>query len=177
MERKVKYNYEFKLRCVEEVLKKHQSVTTTANKNGLATTNLKEWISYYIQFGNEGLLPRQENASYSVDFKLKVLQTIQKNSLSLGKACLIFDIRAKSTILGWQRKYTKEGLAGLELKLKGRPTPMNSKRAKKTPDKPLTREEELLRENEYLRCEIALLKKFNALIQAKKLQQQKRLKP
>lgn len=40
------------------------------------------------------------------------------------------------------------------------------KRKKRKSDKPLTREEELLLENERLRCEVALLKKFNALIQA-----------
>lgn len=34
-------------------------------------------------------------------------------------------------------------------------------------DKPLTREEELLLENEALRCELAYLKKLQALIQPK----------
>ncbi|WP_207895606.1 hypothetical protein [Sphingobacterium alimentarium] len=36
----------------------------------------------------------------------------------------------------------------------------------------MTREEELLRENEELRCEVAFLKKYNALIQA--LEEQER---
>jgi transposase len=174
MERKVKYNYEFKLRCVEEVLKKHRSVIATANKNGIADTNLKRWISCYIKFGNEGLLPRQRNTNYSVDFKLKVLQTIQNKLLSLGEACLTFNIPAKSTIMSWQRKYAEEGLAGIELKPKGRPASMNFKRKS---DKPLTREEELLREIEYLRAENELLKKFNALVQAEQANQNKRLKP
>ena len=40
------------------------------------------------------------------------------------------------------------------------------KRKKRKSDKPLTREEELLLENEKLRCENALLKKLQALIQA-----------
>ena len=54
---------------------------------------------------------------------------------------------------------------------------MSFKRAKKKTDKPLSREEELLKEIEYLRAENELLKKFNALVQSKELQQQKRLKP
>jgi transposase len=177
MERKVKYNYEFKLRCVEEVLKKHRSVITTANRNGIADSNLKLWISCYIKFGNEGLLPRQRNQNYSVDFKLKVLQTIENKSLSLGKACLTFNIPAKSTIMSWQRRYAKEGLAGIELKPKGRPASMNFKRKKRKSGKPLTREEELLRELEYLRAENELLKKFNALVQAEQANQNKRLNP
>ena len=42
----------------------------------------------------------------------------------------------------------------------------NFKRKKHKSDKPLTREEELLLENEALRCENELLKKLEALIQA-----------
>ena len=43
---------------------------------------------------------------------------------------------------------------------------MNNKRKKRKSAKPLTREEELLLENEALRCELDFLKKFQALIQA-----------
>ena len=176
MERKVKYNYEFKLRCVEEVLKKHRSVITTANENGIGVSNLKIWISCYRKFGNKGLLPRQRNTNYSTDFKLQVLETIQKKSLSLGEACLTFNIPAKSTILCWQRRYVVEGLTGIKQPM-GRPASMNFKRKKRKSDKTLTREEELLRELEYLRAENELLKKFNALVQAERANQNKRLKP
>ena len=41
------------------------------------------------------------------------------------------------------------------------------KRKKSKSDKPLTREEELLKENERLRCENELLKKLQALAQAR----------
>ena len=44
----------------------------------------------------------------------------------------------------------------------------NFKRKKSKSDKPLTREEELLKENERLRCENELLKKLQALIQARR---------
>ena len=49
----------------------------------------------------------------------------------------------------------------------------NFKRSKRTSDKPLTREDELLRENERLRCELDLLKKLQALIQAEKTKKRK----
>ena len=42
------------------------------------------------------------------------------------------------------------------------------KRKKRKSDKPLTREKELLLENERLRAEIAVLKKLDALILARK---------
>lgn len=177
MERKVKYNYEFKLRCVEDVLKKHQSLIGTAKANDIALTGLKWWIRCYIAFGNEGLLPIQKNRNYSLSFKLKVLQAIEKKRLSLSTACLTFNIPARSTIISWQRRYAQEGLAGLEHKPKGRPISMTVKRKKKKSNQPLSREEELLRELEYLRAENEILKKFNALVQAEQTKQNKRLKP
>jgi transposase len=177
MERKVKYNYEFKLRCVEEVLRKHRSVNSVAYENSIASSNLNRWIKFYIEFGNEGLLPRQKNKSYSVNFKLQVLQAIENKSISLSKACLTFNIPRESTITSWQRKYEIEGTAGLQLKPKGRPATINFKRKKRKTDKTLTPEEELLRELEYLRAENEILKKFNALVQAEQAKQNKRLKP
>lgn len=177
MERKVKYTYEFKLRCVEEVLKKHQTVVATAKENDVALTGLKWWIRCYIALGKDGLLPSQKNTNYSITFKLKVLQAIEKKTLSLGQACLTFNIPARSTIISWQRRYAKEGLAGLKLKPIGRPVSMNIKRKKRKSNQPLSREEELLRELEYLRAENEILKKFNALVQAEQAKQNKRLKP
>ena len=59
MERKVKYNYEFKLRCVEEVLK-NRSLSTIAKENGIALTGLNVWIRCYHKFENAGLLPLQK---------------------------------------------------------------------------------------------------------------------
>ncbi|MEL1242620.1 transposase [Flavobacterium sp. DGU99] len=177
MERKVKYGYDFKLRCVNEVLKKHQAITVVAKENGIGKTGLKDWISRYLEFGNEGLLPIQKNKNYSAEFKLAVLKTIINKSLSLNKACLLFNIPSSSIIRRWQIRYTEEGLTGLKPKVKGRPIVMNFKRKQRKTDKPLTREEELLKELEYLRAENEILKKFNALVQAEQANQNKRLKP
>src|SRR6187431_528649 len=77
-------------------------------------------------------------------------------------------------IIQWQKKYKDKGTLSLECKPKGRPKSMNFKRAKKKTNKPLTREEELLLEIESLRCENALLKKFNALVQAEEIKNIKR---
>ena len=176
MERKVKYNYEFKLRCVEEVLKDHHSINSVAITNDIGKTSLGKWISFYQKYGNAGLLSRK-NQNYSPDFKFKVLQAVEEESLSLAEACLKFNISSMSVINNWQRKYSKENILGLENKPKGRPKSMKFKRAAKKSNKPLTREEELLLEIESLKCENELLKKFNALIQPKKLQAPKKPRP
>ena len=154
MERKVKYDYEFKLRCVEFVVKKHYSYGVVSKLEGPGKSNIRKWVGFYKKYGKTELLPRQ-NQIYSVDFKLKVLQSIDKNLLSLKEASLEFNIPSDSVIFKWQKDFTNFGLEGLQSKTQGRAKTMsNFKRKKRKSDKPLTREEALLLENEALRCEL-----------------------
>ncbi|QTD38784.1 transposase [Polaribacter batillariae] len=173
MGRKAKYSYEFKLHCVKEVLSRHQTVEAVSELNGCHHTTLHDWIRFYEKYGKKALLPRK-NRIYSLEFKLKVVEAIETNSLSLSQACLEFNIPTKSVIIKWQRSYKKQGIVGLNIKPRGKPKIMQFKRAKKKSNKPLTREEELLLENESLRAELDLLKKFQALIQE---DQNKKRKP
>ena len=168
MERKVKYDYTFKLECVELVIKKHYSNEYVSKLKNINESNVRKWVGFYRAFGKEGLLPRKNN-KYSIAFKLKVLKSIEKESLSLRESCLRFNIPSDSIVLKWKRDFTNFGLDGLQSKPIGRPKSMsNFKRKKRKSDKPLTREEELLKENERLRCENELLKKLQALIQARR---------
>jgi len=175
MERKVKYDYAFKLECVKLVLEKHYSCNAISKQKGLNESNIRKWVGFYKKYGKQGLLPRK-NQSYSVDFKLKVLKSIEDDFLSLSKSCLTFNIPDAAIIIKWQKDFANFGLEGLTSKPRGRPKSMNNfKRKKRKSDKPLTREEELLLENEALRCENDLLKKLQALIQAE--EQVKKRKP
>jgi transposase len=175
MERKVKYDYAFKLECVQLVLEKHYSCEFVSNQKDLHESNIRRWVDFYKKYGNPGLLSRK-NQRYSVDFKLKVLNSIDKNLLSLRETCLKFNIPSDSIIIKWQKDFTNFGLEGLQPKPKGRPKSMsNFKRKKHKSDKPLTKEEELLLENERLRCENALLKKLQALIQAEEAAKKRKL--
>lgn len=166
MERKAKYDYTFKLECVELVLKKHYTNGYVSKLKGVDESNIRKWISFYKTYGKVGLLPRK-NQNYSIDFKLKVLETIQSKSLSLRDTCLKFNIPDSAIIVKWKRNFANFGLEGLQTKSTGRPKSMSDiKRKIRKSDKPLTREEELLLENERLRCENDYLKKLQALIQA-----------
>ena len=168
MERKVKYDYAFKLECVELVLKKHYTDGYVSKLKQIPRWNIRKWVSFYKTYGEIGLLPRM-NQSYSSEFKLKVITAIEKESLSLLRAIVRFNIPDISIVLKWKKDFANFGLEGLESKPKGKPKSMgNFKRKKRKSDKPLTREEELLKENERLRCENELLKKLQALIQARR---------
>jgi transposase len=101
-----------------------------------------------------------------------VIQTIEKELLSLREACIRFNVPSESTIVSWKRVFEAEGILGFNNKPKGRPPKMKPpiKRKARKSSKPLTREQELLEELEYLRAENALLKKLQALVQADKKQ-------
>jgi transposase len=168
MERKVKYDYAFKLECVELVLKKHHSDGYVSKLKQIPRWNIRKWVSFYKVYGEVGLLPRI-NQSYSAEFKIKVLKTIEKKSLSLLATGLMFNIPDFAIIIKWRKDFANFGVEGLQPKQRGRPISMSDyKRKKSKSDKPLTREEELLKENERLRCENELLKKLQALIQARR---------
>jgi len=166
MERKIKYDYQFKLGCVELVVHQHYSYETVSKKKGISASNIRKWVSFYREYGKSGLLARK-NQVYSVDFKLKVLKSIEKDLLSLRETRLRFNIPSDSIIVKWKKDFANFGLEALKAKPKGRPKSMSDfKRTKRKSEKPLTREEELLKENEALRCELDFLKKLQALIQA-----------
>jgi len=170
MERKVKYDYAFKLECVEMVLNNHYSNDYVSKLKDIDKSSIRKWVGFYKTYGKAGLLPRK-NQNYSIVFKQKVLITIAKESLSLRESCLRFNIPDAAIIVKWKKDFATFGIEGLQPKQRGRPKYMsNYKRKKRKSDKPLTREEELLKENERLRCENELLKKLQALIQADKNQ-------
>lgn len=171
MGKRNKYDYEFRLKCVEAVLKQHRCVGSVAQEHGLHPSNLQLWLAFYDAYGEPGLKART-NRHYDLSFKITVLKTIEREQLSLREACTRFNIASDSVIVNWRKAYESEGKAGLVSKPKGRPPAMKPpiKRKAKTPNRPLTREEELLKENEYLRAENELLKKLQALAQAKKKQ-------
>lgn len=166
MGRNEKYDLPFKLKCVKLVVEDHYSCHTVSKQENIERIILRKWVGFYKKYGKIGLESRK-NQSYSIDFKLKVLQEMERKHLSFREACLEFNIPDSAVIVQWQKKFAAFGVAGLEPKPRGRPKTMaDYKRKKRKSDQPLTREEELLLENERLRREVDFLKKFNALIQA-----------
>ncbi|MCT3760870.1 transposase [Elizabethkingia anophelis] len=158
-----KYSLEFKLDCIARISRNHHSVHSVAQDLDLDPVVVRKWKSFYDLYGIEGL-QRRSNRIYDAKFKLKVLETIIAQGLSLKQATAKFNIAAESSIINWRKAYEKNGILGLRNKPKGRPSIMSDyKPKKKKSGKPLTREEELLLENERLRAELDFLKKLDAL--------------
>ena len=169
MYKRNKYNYEFRLQCVEAVLQEHRSIISVAKERGFNPSNLRLWIGFYKQYGASGLHQRAKQ-SYDLSFKLKVLQTINQECLSLSSACVRFNIPTESVIIRWRRAYESKGLSGLMAQPKGCSKNMKQpiKRKQRKPIGPLTAYQELLLENERLKAENELLKKLQALTQTNK---------
>lgn len=135
---------------------------------------IRQWLALYQHHGQAGLDPKY--ARYDAQFKLQVLQRLWQEGLSYSEAAALYDIRSRAAIPCWERQYHDGGIEALEPRPRGRlkkmTSPKPAKSAHKTDEERTL--EELRQENEYLRAEVAYLKKWNALVQAKKAAAQKK---
>lgn len=165
MNKKRSFSSEFKLEQVLKYINDHQSYIEISKAVDIDHSVIRRWVSLYKSKGILGLEINKSKTIYSLVFKVSVVKYMNSTVSSLFDASLKFEVPI-SSIFQWQKDFANFGLKGLYSKPKGRPKTMNNKRKKRKSDKPLTREEELLLENEALRCELDFLKKLQALIQA-----------
>ena len=166
-----KHGTEFRLQIIKENLKGH-SINSLSKKWDISTSLIRKWIDHHNSNGTKGLLDKRY-IYYSKEFKLTVVRAYKDKGLSLRDCCLQFNIPTQSTISSWISKYEQRGLEGLN-EQKGRPRTMKKAKPKSKKTEPLTRLEELEKENLYLKAEIEFLKKLDALTQQKQTQQRKK---
>lgn len=169
MGRTAKYSLSFKLKAVKLVVEDLQSANYVSKQIGVERSLLRKWVAFYNAYGIKGISTTKENNKYSLQFKLRVVRSIEEKGLSLLEACIKYNVPSLTTVYKWHLLYLSKGIEGLSKQTRGRPKSM--KKPIKNSSKKLTREEELLLENESLRAENALLKKLHALAQAKKKKQ------
>lgn len=165
MDNRIKYSFKQKLASVRAVLKGYQSMRSVARGIGSDEKTIRRWLRIYQQHGEPGLKFR--SGSYSGEFKVRVIQHMLKNHLTLLEAATTFGIPNDSTVCNWLRIYESRGSGGLLKETRGRKKLMKAKPPKKikevsSADAQLAA---LQAENEYLRAENAYLKKLKALIQ------------
>jgi len=117
--------------------------------------------------------PGESKNHYTGEFKQKVVEQMRAESLSYREAGRIFEIKHHQ-VIAWERIYLEEGAAGLHVERRGR-SRLESGVQKGRPrqlDKNI--EEDLIAENQRLRMEVDYLKKLNALVQERQLQERKR---
>ena len=170
----VKYSEEIKLRVIKQYLDGQLGYHRLAAQQGIPAPVIRRWVDAYRLHGDEAFQRRREH--YSPGLKLSVLQHMWDNALSINQTAAVFNIPNPHSIRIWAKRYDEGGSEAL-----GRIKPaVPDMPARITPpdDRPveeLTREE-LLKRVQYLQMEVAVLKKLEALAQAKKAAARKKRK-
>jgi transposase len=173
-----RYDEKFKKAVVKEYLSGASGYRVLEGKHGVSQSNIRRWVDVYRQHGDAGL--RKKFSHYSARFKLSVLRRMWRQELSYSQVVALFDLRGGTSVVSnWERQYHEGGLDALKPKPRGRPKKMKTPEIPPVPVQPQdTRTlEELRKENEYLRAEVAYLKKLDALVRAQRLAAPKKRKP
>lgn len=170
----VKYTKEIKLKVVKLYLDGQMGYHRLAAQQGIPAPVIRRWVDAYRLHGNEAFHRRREH--YSPELKLSVLQHMWDNSLSINQTAAVFNIPNPDSIRTWSKRYDEGGSEAL-----GRVKPaVSDMPARVTPpdDKPVEElsREQLVKRVEYLQMEVAVLKKLEALAQAKKAAARKKRK-
>ncbi len=166
-----KYSIETKKKLIKLIEQERYSIGGAARILKVSKSLAKRWYALYSYHGYEGLVIKKHN--YDGKFKVKVVEYMHKNHLSVKEASAKFGIPSDATLLNWERIYYEQGAKGLLIDRRGRPR----KGMNKDKDKPKLSEDverDLIAEIQYLRMENAYLKKYNALVQEKRKLREKK---
>ena len=162
-----KHSVAFKLSVVTFYQKAERSAREVGGHFGVDHATVRKWVASYEAHGAAGLATKFSH--YDAAFKLSVvLQRMWEDGLSYRQTAALFNIRNRSCLPDWERRYKTGGIDALSPRRRGRhrsimPEPPVPKEpdASRSDDK--KSREELLAELSYLRMENAFLKKLEAL--------------
>lgn len=162
----IKYTEQFKLKVVKHYLKGPMGYGRLGAHYGVAAPHIRNWVAAYRLHGQDGL--RRKVTRYNAQFKLSVVQHMWDNGLSNRQAAAHFNVRNPTSVGIWDKLYREGGLAALA-RPRTQALDMKAPTAKpdQKPDSERSRED-LLKELEHLRMENEVLKKLQALAQARK---------
>lgn len=159
----VKYNYEFKKKVVEAYNKGEGGYASLARRFSIPHHAIVEkWVKSVEKAGFKSLCRRNKNQKYSSKFKEDVVRYYQISGESTLDVAIKFGLPDRGMVTKWHTLFINEGAEGLSPKVRGNSSMINKKQ-KDHAKKIVTREQELEREVELLRAELAFLKKLRAL--------------
>jgi transposase len=164
----IKYSEQFKLSVIEHYETGIAGYRIVGQQFGLAPAIVRRWVLWYRTHGVAGLT--RQHTVYSPEFKLSVLQHMWDNSLSQTRAAAVFNIRNTVSVGIWERRFLSGGIEALARTSKRKPVQLKAPTTKASPpgDEQERSRKDLLAEIDDLRLEVAILKKLQALAQARK---------
>ena len=158
----MKHSIEERLLAVKKCLEGHAPFAV-GREMGINEHHVSEWLLRYQQEGIDGL---QKRPPKRADFaeKCKIICEYAEKGVPLHRICAEYHV-GLTTVQRWARIYRQGGYAALRaIKAPGTGRKGMGRPKKKEPQTELER---LRYENEYLRAEVALLKKVRALMEEK----------
>ncbi|GCF95889.1 transposase [Enterococcus florum] len=162
-----KYSIELKLKIIHEYLDGKGGYSHLAKKYSIKSMGqVRDWIKIYKEFGEEGLLRKRQNQSYSFQFKMDAIELYQTTELSYREVANHLEINNPALVANWMRTFRAEGVDGLSKK-KGRPSILSKKKEEKKTKKETLEERDRIKELEKqvrsLQIENAFLKELRKL--------------
>ena len=160
-----KFTNTHKLEAVTRYQTQSESVIEIAKSIGANHEVVRMWIK---QFEYHGISAFEKSyTSYTLQFKMDVLNYMNENCVSPNEAAVIFNISSPGLIRKWRFQLATAGVDAFVPKIKGRPS-MKKETNKQPKQTPVEGSPEALQaEINRLRMENEYLKKLNALVQAK----------
>ena len=122
-----KYSYEFKKQVVDAYLSGEGGYGYLSSTYGPDTKDIRTWVNNYRSFGDEGLMRSRQQAKYSFEKRLSVVEFYLSNEISYQELAIQEGITNPSMIAAWVSRFRVAGPDALRPRKKGR---------KKTLDKP-----------------------------------------
>jgi transposase len=164
----IKYSEHFKISVIEHYETGIAGYRIVGQHFGVAPAIVRRWVLWHRAHGIAGLT--KQHTSYSAKFKASVLQHMWDNSLSQTQTAAFFNVRNTSSIGQWERRFLSGGIEALVRTSRKQTTQLNAPTSKPPPpvDAHERSREDILAELDHLRMEVAVLKKLQALAQARK---------
>lgn len=116
-----KYSFEFKLKVVQEYLNGKGGYVFLSKKFNIpARKDIQKWVAIYNRLGEDGLLRSRKNQTYSLDFKLHVVELYLTTEISYQELALQLGMNTPSLIAKWVNGYRIAGPDALRERRKGR---------------------------------------------------------
>lgn len=162
----VKYDKQTKLRVIKQYLDGQLGYHRLSAQVSIPSFTIRRWVDAYRLHGDASFERRQDH--YPSEFKLSVLQHMWDNAATINQTAAVFNIPHPDSVRIWAKRYDEGGCKALgRVKTAAPDMPTRLPPPDDKPVHELTREE-LLKRVEYLQMEVAVLKKLEALTQAKK---------
>ncbi|WP_063845750.1 helix-turn-helix domain-containing protein [Lactiplantibacillus plantarum] len=163
----VKYSSELKAEVVSEYLQGDISISLLSKKRNLPRIQVGRWIQNFRLSGADALKRRRVKRSFSVEFKVDVINYYQTHDETLAEVSAKFDVNSCQISL-WRTAFNQYGIEALKPHPKGRKTLKPHPKGRKTKVKHNKKKlRKLVNKNEIDQLREELTKKNQELYDAK----------